>query len=101
MIPRTGERELGTAQITGRRFRHNKYFAPKPLDPLAKDYSKKLKRRTKQVDDGETDGKKFKQNTRNVRSELKTVDQIRKQREIKRKRKAKNARPRRKMKVKK
>ncbi|CAG8465871.1 4437_t:CDS:10 [Ambispora leptoticha] len=104
-IPRTGERELSTVKVDAKRFRHNKITVPKPLDPLSKNYSKKLKKMQKSNvhnnnDDEDNDGKKKSHNIkppnipmRGVRSELKTVDQIRKQRQIKQKKHAKNSRP--------
>ncbi|KAL1919732.1 uncharacterized protein VTP21DRAFT_1663 [Calcarisporiella thermophila] len=99
-MPRTGEEELPSAAAMAqsaqqkRRFKHHKVVAPKALDPLAKDYERKLKRRAK-----ETPGEAKPQATggaARAKSELKSVDQIRRQRLVKQRRKEKNARPSRK-----
>ncbi|CAG8433614.1 1192_t:CDS:10 [Ambispora gerdemannii] len=107
-IPRTGERELGTVQVDVKRYRHNKITTPKPLDPLSKNYPKKLKKMQKSNNSIEGNDNYEEKKPRNkaihlvktpdipkrgVKSELKTVDQIRKQRKIKQNRRAKNSRP--------
>ena len=86
-------------------FKHTKITAAKPLDKLRTDYDRKTRRMKKQ-DGQDTEstsslgskggrptkrygGKSYGQ----VKSELKTVDQIRKTRKIKDQKKAKNARP--------
>jgi ATP-dependent RNA helicase DDX54/DBP10 len=102
-MPRTGENELPNASINVKRYRHNKITTPKPLDPLSKDYEKKLKKRSKADDsiDQEQSFKlsfKKKHTVKKINNELKTADQIRKQRKLNEKRKAKNARPSRKRK---
>ncbi|KIJ67811.1 hypothetical protein HYDPIDRAFT_83574 [Hydnomerulius pinastri MD-312] len=125
-IPKIGEREAerlgGAGGSGGKRWRHNKVVEAKPLDKLNKDYERKSrqlkKREEKSVgDDGEgaqtrpTKGpagkplKKFNSGKRfggksvgRVKSEIKTVDQIRKTRKITENRRAKNARPSRKSK---
>ena len=87
-LPRAGEQERAlpasvqrVAENTGRpgRFMHRQNKAPKPLDPKRNDYKKKLKQRMRSG--GE------------ARSELKSAHDIRKAREVKDKRRAKNARP--------
>jgi len=96
-----GEKELPNANLDMKRYRHNKITAPKPLDPLSKDYEKKFRKASK------TNGVKDRGESSNISSkkrfnnELKTVDQIHKMRILKEKRKAKNARPSRKRKSKK
>ncbi|KAI0076110.1 DEAD-domain-containing protein [Panus rudis PR-1116 ss-1] len=116
-LPRVGEAESETAQRRGafgpggRKWKHNKVEAPKPLDKLSKDYEKKVRQMKKKSDgvaeeDGPAarGGKKGKalgvrssgKTVGRVKNELKTVDQIRKSRKIQEQRKAKNARPSRK-----
>ncbi|KAI8993093.1 DEAD-domain-containing protein [Trametes punicea] len=115
-IPRVGEvepqgpRTGGATGPGGRKYRHKQVVAPKPLDKLRVDYDKKVKRLKKaQNEAGEDEGAGGssrpggKKAVRfggkplgKVKSELKTVDQIRKARRIAEQRKAKNARPSRK-----
>ncbi|KAI0630281.1 DEAD-domain-containing protein [Trametes polyzona] len=114
-IPRVGEAEAdgprrgGSAGPGGRKYRHKQVVAPKPLDPLRKDYEKKVKKfKGAEKEDGEAGGARGassrpppgKKGVRfggkplgKVKNELKTVDQIRKARKIAEQRKAKNARP--------
>jgi ATP-dependent RNA helicase DDX54/DBP10 len=88
-----GERELPSVNLTVKQYRHNKITAPKPLDPLSKDYEKKLKKASK-ADQEESFNlsTKKKHGNRKINNELKTADQIYKQRKLKEKRKAKNGR---------
>ncbi|KAF8906512.1 DEAD-domain-containing protein [Gymnopilus junonius] len=109
-LPRIGEAEntsrnnqIGSGS---RRFKHVKVVSAKPLDKLSKDYDRKLRQQKKKADGTEassdqpqhSSGRKAlgshlgKSYTR-VKSELKTAEQIRKDRKIAEKRKAKNARP--------
>ncbi|KAG9286488.1 hypothetical protein G9A89_014654 [Geosiphon pyriformis] len=95
-IPRTGERENGTTQVINKKFRHNKVTPP---NPLAKDCLKKSTKTQKNIREKETPNYNSSHPTKNqisgpLKSELKTPDEISKQRKIKQKRRAKNARPR-------
>ncbi|GBC00003.1 hypothetical protein RclHR1_03700010 [Rhizophagus clarus] len=105
-IPRMGEKELPNVNVTMKQYRHNKFTAPKPLDPLSRDYEKKFKKASK-ADDPNDQEKSFDLSTkkkrvnRKINNELKTVDQIYKQRKLKEKRRAKNGRASRKKKSKK
>ena len=113
-VPKVGERESGLAGIVGgtKRFKHHKIVDAKPLDKLRGDYERRVrhvkKRQEKEGDtravDGQTSspfkGKKLDgrrgghgKTIGKVKSEIKTVEQIRKQRKVSQKRKAKNARP--------
>lgn len=114
-LPRIGEDETNAggprnrAFGLGRKFKHNTTTAPKPLDKLDKNYERKLKKRKeKEGEDGPAPaaqaGKKpFTKNKPTkkhggksygkVKTELKTVDQIRKDRKVQEQRKLKNARP--------
>ncbi|CAI2190966.1 18209_t:CDS:2, partial [Funneliformis geosporum] len=104
-IPRMGEKELPNKNLNMKRYRHNKITTPKPLDPLSKNYEKKIKKASKA--DVANDQRDFsnisskKQNTsghtnKKINNELKTAEQIYKLRKLKEKRKSKNARPNRK-----
>ncbi|KZT72081.1 DEAD-domain-containing protein [Daedalea quercina L-15889] len=114
-LPKVGEAEMdgprrGNSSVGGRKFKHHQTAASKPLDRLSKDYERKARQRKKQEQNSGADddarpsprpGKKGKalgkrnggKTVGKVRSELKTVDQIRKTRQISENRKAKNARP--------
>lgn len=93
-LPRTGEEELKNASSRqGRRFKHNKVSSAKPLDPLRNDYERKKRARVEQDKDGNGKAGKL------AKPELKSVDQIHKQRKLKQKRREKNARPSRKRKL--
>ncbi|KIY50342.1 DEAD-domain-containing protein [Fistulina hepatica ATCC 64428] len=98
------------------RFKHNKITVSKPLDKLSKDYERKVRVRSAAAaaqggDSESTSGRRdakgkglhLPRNSRfsgksvgKVKNELKTVDQIHKDRKLKEKRRAKNARPSRK-----
>ncbi|CAG8500056.1 7887_t:CDS:10 [Acaulospora morrowiae] len=99
-IPRTGEKELSSKIVDNKRFRHKKMTAPKPLDPLAKDYEKKKRNLLKNTGDRKLGNDKDLGNF-NSNNELRTVEQIHKRRKLKEKRRAKNARPSRRGKSKK
>ncbi|TFK54460.1 ATP-dependent RNA helicase DBP10 [Heliocybe sulcata] len=119
-LPRVGEAEPETARskhFGGTKFKHNKIVAAKPLDKLSKDFERKSRQLSKKGaaaaggDAGSQSrksgpgGKKgFAASKRHggksagrVKSELKNVAQIRKDRKLSEQKKAKNARaPRRK-----
>ncbi|KAG1869866.1 ATP-dependent RNA helicase DBP10 [Suillus tomentosus] len=118
-LPKIGEREMerrGTGAVGpgGRRWKHNKVTEAKPLDKLSKDYERKSRQlkkkevgfaaeageakpkspaRAKNVRSGGRFGGK---SVGRVKTEIKTVDQIRKNRMVAERKKAKNARPSRK-----
>ncbi|EGN99725.1 hypothetical protein SERLA73DRAFT_88322 [Serpula lacrymans var. lacrymans S7.3] len=116
-LPKVGEAEqerhgskLGPG---GRKYKHNKIVEGKPLDKLSKDYERKMRQnKKKETTDGNEDGGATKSSSSRykggkakpagryggksigkVRTEIKTVDQIRKGRKTLQQRKAKNARP--------
>ncbi|KAL4246031.1 DEAD box helicase family protein [Abortiporus biennis] len=111
-LPKVGEMEADTAKRGmssqgGRRWKHNQTVAPKPLDRLDKNYEKKLKNMKKTGESQPTEqphsgkgkhapkagGKRsIGKSVGRVKNELKTVDQIRKDRKLKEQRQAKNAR---------
>jgi ATP-dependent RNA helicase DDX54/DBP10 len=116
-LPRVGEAEDESTRRRpsqdSRRFKHTKVVEAKPLDKLHKDYDRKV-RQIKKRDDGAgggrestkptpSTGKKTKAGGRyggkpagKIKSELKTVEQIRKGRKVLEKKRTKNARPTRK-----
>lgn len=118
-LPKNGEREMerrgaGAAGPGGRRWKHNKVTEAKPLDKLSNDYERKS-RQLKKKEEGfaaEAGGAKPKspgkakkirsggrfggKSVGRVKTEIKTVDQIRKNRMVAERKKAKNARPSRK-----
>lgn len=110
-VPKVGEVEQtgDTKQFTGgsRRWKHNQVLSAKPLDKRNNDYERKV-RQLNREERGRSDGVKpaTKQPTRmktsirrpvgKIKSELKTVDQIRKVRRTTDKKRARNARPSRK-----
>lgn len=119
-VPKVGEAEdegaTRRSNSGGRKWKHNQVATPKPLDKLRTDYERKTRQRkmgeqSTSAEDiassprppptrgkkGGALGKRFKGKTvGKVRSELKTIDQIRKTRQIAEKKRAKNARPNRK-----
>ncbi|RUS17994.1 NUC160 domain-containing protein [Endogone sp. FLAS-F59071] len=121
-LPRAGEQELPSSKALAgaKRYRHQQQKEAKPLDPLAYDYERKVKRQRMGQEDGEEGssrkgkGKEKEREEakgkrrrgapsgkrtvggRGTRSELKNADQIAKERRMKENRKAKNARPNRK-----
>jgi len=106
-LPQVGQEENPSRPgVGGRTFKHTKITTAKPLDKLRADYDRKTRRMQKQENGQDPEptsskggrggrptkryaGKSYGQ----VKSELKTVDQIRKTRKIRDQRKAKNARP--------
>jgi ATP-dependent RNA helicase DDX54/DBP10 len=105
-LPRVGEAEAERRPSVqdSRRFKHNKTVEAKPLDKLHKNYDRKVRQKRKEgaVGRGESTnptlgtkagGRYGGKPTSRVKSELKTVEQIRKGRKIVEKKKSKNARP--------
>lgn len=113
-LPKVGEAEPMGLQGRrnsgpgGRTFRHNKETAAKPLDKLSNSYERKArqlkKQQTSAADDGATPrpsargkgegrGRYAGKSMGRVKSEIKTVDQIRKGRMAMERKRAKNARP--------
>lgn len=111
-IPRVGEEEArgpqghGAFGLGGRKWKHNKVAEAKPLDKLNKDYERKSRQVKKRQSEGKaestpataTKGKKLGgrfggKPMGRVKNELKTVDQIRKARQVVDRKKQKNARP--------
>lgn len=115
-LPRVGEAESSRGGQGGKRYLHTKVVAPKQLDKTHVNYERKARQRKKKDADasGAGEGEESQQQPRKggkkavlgrryggktvgrVKSELKTVDQIRKARKVAEHRKAKNARPSRK-----
>lgn len=85
-----GMAENVTENKQNKRFKHNKVAAPKLPDKFRDDYHKQKKKVGKAVDAG-VNVKGF--NKPGQREELRLTDQIRKMRNLKEKRRAKNARP--------
>lgn len=112
-IPRVGETENTSSRNIfgqrGRRFMHNKVAMPKPLDKLRGDYKRKVRQGKKKETDAKlsSEDKEVPSSERKkryglrhsaksigrVKTEIKTAEQIRKQRKLVEKRRAKNARP--------
>lgn len=119
-LPRIGETELDRAkpQISGpggHKYRHNKVTAPKELDKFGNNYERKMRHLNNKQDGdqgGDNGGRVGSSSTssrkgkkqgkhsryggksfRRVKSELKSSDQIRRQRKVIDNRRAKNARP--------
>lgn len=109
-LPRVGEAEPERRLPDRKRFKHNLITTAKPLDKLATNYERKARAQKKaEVDSagigGEESARKARYSVKGpknryrgksvgrVRSEIKSVEQIRKTRKIMDKRKAKNARP--------
>jgi ATP-dependent RNA helicase DDX54/DBP10 len=112
-LPRIGETENNSAGRIGKRYSHTKVVEPKQLDKTHMNYDRKERQRKKReavvgaVGQGEEPrlqprrggkgavlGKRHGGKTvGRIKTELKTVDQIRKARKVAEHRKAKNARP--------
>lgn len=114
-MPRIGEMENTTyarkaSGPGGRRFKHNKIVEAKPLNKLSTDYERKVRQLKKKNENAEATGSKPPQHTAGnkkmgvrrgstgktygrIKTELKTSEQIRKDRKVAERRKAKNARP--------
>jgi ATP-dependent RNA helicase DDX54/DBP10 len=120
-LPKVGEREVerrgagaGAVGPGGRRWKHNKVTEAKPLDKLSNDYERKSRQLKKKEESFSAEAgeakpkspgraKKIRSGGRfggksvgRVKTEIKTVDQIRKNRMVAERKKAKNARPSRK-----
>lgn len=115
-LPRVGEAEGGREGHVGKRYLHKQVAEPKQLDKAHVNYERKARQRRKKeveaggIGEGEGPrqeqgkggrkvvlGKRYSGKTvGRVKTELKTVDQIRKARKLAERRKAKNARPSRK-----
>ncbi|KAH8827988.1 P-loop containing nucleoside triphosphate hydrolase protein [Flagelloscypha sp. PMI_526] len=114
-LPKVGEQEAGGAQTHwqqrgsgGKKFKHNKVTFAKPLDKFGKDYERKVRQMKKRDSEatssgGLNEGSVSRQGKKGgryggkpigrVRNELKNTAQIRKERQLLEKRRAKNARP--------
>jgi len=112
-LPQIGEAENSStvaqkkhANPGVRRFKHNRIMGPKPLDKLSNDYERKLRQQKKEEANGSSStntssparGKKVAirrggKTYGHVKTELKTSEQIRKNRGLLERRRAKNARP--------
>ncbi|EGE01286.1 ATP-dependent RNA helicase DBP10 [Trichophyton equinum CBS 127.97] len=96
-MPRVGEMEnsnLGnTGGIPGRKYRHNKEQAPKAADKYRGDYEKMKKKGEAMQKRREDAGIPTYGGKKNVKSELKNSEDVRKARKQLEKRKEKNARP--------
>jgi ATP-dependent RNA helicase DDX54/DBP10 len=111
-LPKVGEQESDSAVRHwqergggGKRFKHNKVTTTKPLDKLSKDYERKARQMKKRESDsaggdarpvsrqGQKGGRYGGKPIGKVKSELKSAAQIRKDRGLLEKRRAKNARP--------
>ncbi|KDR75870.1 hypothetical protein GALMADRAFT_248604 [Galerina marginata CBS 339.88] len=111
-LPRIGEAEnsshirKSSTGPGGHHFKHNKTVPAKPLDKLSTDYERKMRQQKKKADEMESPGhppqpksKSKKLGPRSgksyarVKTELKTSEQIRKDRKLLERRRAKNGRP--------
>ena len=116
-LPRVGEAESSLAGRIGKRYLHTRVTEPKQLDKAHVNYERKVRQRRKEAEvggGGVGEGEDQRQGSRKggkkivvgkryggktagrIKTELKTVDQIRKARKVAEHRKAKNARPSRK-----
>ncbi|KAJ6499267.1 P-loop containing nucleoside triphosphate hydrolase protein [Mycena sanguinolenta] len=105
-LPKVGEAENGGPQkrrpigIGGQRFRHNQVVTPKPLDKLSHDYDRKARQMKKKADSQQEEqpsrpkggGRYGAKPLGRIKTELKTSEQIRKNRNTLDKRRAKNGR---------
>lgn len=87
---RLGDKDGKSAADSGKRYQHKKIAAPKRPDKYRDDYHKQKKKVEKAVESG-LSVKGF--NKPGQKSELRSTEQIRKNRQEKEKRRAKNARP--------
>jgi ATP-dependent RNA helicase DDX54/DBP10 len=106
-MPRVGETENTTlsadlnSSMSGRKYKHNRQQAPKPLDKLRGDYEKKKKMKAAKDRDAAASeaaggGGTMLKNGRKPKNELRNNEDIRKDRRLKEKKQEKNARPSRK-----
>ncbi|KAI9847776.1 MAG: ATP-dependent RNA helicase dbp10 [Thelocarpon superellum] len=87
-MPRTGEAETTSTLAKPVRFKHRQQKAPKEADKFRDDYHKRKKRVEEAKEQG---GAKSRHG--GVKSEIRSVDDVRKQRTMKTQRREKNARP--------
>ncbi|KAL1960534.1 hypothetical protein VTO42DRAFT_7113 [Malbranchea cinnamomea] len=108
-MPRVGEAEnsaissaamnaagAGPAALGYRKFKHNREAAPKPADKLRKDYAKQKKKEEAAQQRLAAKGMEVQKSLggrKKVKSEIRSVDDVRKARKLKEKRREKNARP--------
>ncbi|KAJ7251462.1 P-loop containing nucleoside triphosphate hydrolase protein [Mycena haematopus] len=111
-LPKVGEAEIGGPQkrrpvgIGSQRFRHNQVVAPKPLDKLGNDYERKVRQMKKKAESQQEEqssrptsgsrgrgGRYGGKTVGRIKTELKTSEQIRKNRKALDNRRAKNGRP--------
>ncbi|THH20429.1 hypothetical protein EW146_g934 [Bondarzewia mesenterica] len=110
-LPKVGEAEGDTSRrsVGGKRFKHNKVVSAKPLDKLSHDYERKVRQQKQRASGaGDVDKEAGKGKPRalgakggryggktigRVKSELKSAEQIRRDRKATENRRAKNARP--------
>jgi ATP-dependent RNA helicase DDX54/DBP10 len=100
-LPRVGETENSilsadmNASLSGRKYRHNKQQAPKQADKLRDDYEKKKKQfeAAKERQAASLGGAAAAYGGRGAKNELRSNEDIRKERKLKEKRRDKNARP--------
>ena len=110
-LPRVGETENSRTGHTGKRYLHKRILEPKGLDKAHVNYERKSRQRKKQEAGGNGVDEDLRQRSTKggkkavlgrryggktvgrVKTELRTVDQIRKTRKVAEHRKAKNARP--------
>ena len=104
-LPRVGEEELnnrGSQVKDGKIYKHQKVTEAKPLDPKQVGYERKARKlrktsnSTSDVPSEQTSAPRqpgLSSRVRQAKSELKSADAIRKERRLKDKRRAKNARP--------
>lgn len=110
-LPQIGEAENSSIETQKhikpgvRRFKHNRIVAPRPLDKLSKDYERKMRQQKKEEANAPSSTNQTPARVKKVamrrggkpygrvRTELKTSEQIRKNRGLLEKRRAKNARP--------
>lgn len=88
---KVGAKEDTANLAAGKRFKHNKNQAPKAPDKYRDNFYKQKKKVTKAMDEG-TEVRGFKRKGQG-RNELKSVEDIRKSRDVKQKRQDKNGRP--------
>lgn len=103
-LPRIGEQENSATvgrRPAGQKFKHNKIVAPKQLDKLSLTYERKVRQLKKKEETDGTPSRPEKlgrsryggKSYGRVKTELKSSEQIRKDRKNSERRKAKNARP--------
>ncbi|RKP08348.1 P-loop containing nucleoside triphosphate hydrolase protein [Thamnocephalis sphaerospora] len=92
-IPRVGEQELAGGRVGRKRYRHNRTEAPKEVDQKHVGFERQQKKLRKRAGDGDKAAAAgAKKPAVPVKSDLKNVHQIRKERELKERRRAKTGR---------